>query len=97
MSVSKEEVKYIAKLSKLELTVDEIDKYAKKLSDIVEFANQLSVVDISNVEPTAQILDIYNVFKDDEIYPSMDRDAILKNAPSKAAGCISVPKVMEEI
>ncbi len=95
MSVSKEDVKHIAKLSKLDLTEQELEKYTNELSSIVDFANELSNIDVEGVKPTAHILDIKNVFRKDEVQPSYDREEILKNAPSKDAGCVSVPKVVE--
>ncbi len=95
MSVSKEDVKHIAKLSKLSLTEEELEKYTNNLSEIVNFANELSSINVENVKPTAHILDIKNVFRKDEVEASYNREEILKNAPSKDAGCISVPKVVE--
>lgn len=95
MSISKEEVLKIAKLSKLELSEKELEKYMIDLSNIVDFANQLSSIDVNEVKPTAHILDIQNVFKEDEVKPSCLREEILKNAPSAQGGCVSVPKVVE--
>ncbi len=95
MSVSKEDVKHIAKLSKLDLTEEELEKYTNELSSIVDFANELSNISVEGIKPTAHILDIKNVFRKDEVQPSYDREEILKNAPSKDAGCVSVPKVVE--
>ena len=95
MSVSKEDVKHIAKLSKLNLTEEELEKYTNELSSIVDFANELSNINVDGIKPTAHILDIKNVFRKDEVQPSYDREEILKNAPSKDAGCVSVPKVVE--
>ncbi len=95
MSVSKEDVLHIAKLSKLNLTEKELEKYTNELSSIVDFANELSNIDVEGVEPTAHILNIRNVFREDEVQPSYDREEILKNAPTKDAGCVSVPKVVE--
>ena len=95
MSVSKEEVKHLAKLSRLEFDDKELDKITNDLSSIVEFANQLSKVDVEGVKPTAHILDIHNVFRKDEVHESYDREKLLQNAPTKAAGCVSVPKVVE--
>ena len=95
MSVSKEDVKHIAKLSKLDLTEQVLEKYTNELSSIVDFANELSSINVEGVKPTAHILDIKNVFRKDEVQPSYDREEILKNAPSKDAGCVSVPKVVE--
>ena len=95
MSVSKDEVRYIAKLSKLNVGDEKLDKMTRDLSSIVEFANNLSTIDIDGVRPTAHILDIKNVFRKDEVSDSYDREEILKNAPESQAGCISVPKVVE--
>lgn len=95
MSVSKEEVKHIAKLARLEFSEQELEKYTKDLSNIVDFSNTLSEVNIEGVEPTAYILDIKNVFRKDENTKSYDRQEILKNAPDSEAGCISVPKTVE--
>ena len=95
MSISKDEVKHIANLSKLNLTDEELEKYTNELSDIVDMANELSNIDVEGVKPTAHILDIQNVFREDIQQPSYDRELILKNAPSKDAGCVSVPKDVE--
>ena len=95
MSVSKEEVKHLAKLSRLEFDDKELDKITNDLSSIVEFANQLSKVDVEGEKPTAHILDIKNVFREDNVEKSYDRELILKNAPEKEAGCVSVPQTVE--
>ncbi len=95
MSISKEEVKHIAKLSRLSFNDEELEKTAVELSAIVDFANELSNVDVEGVKPTAHILDIKNIFREDVVSPSFDREKILQNAPTKEAGCISVPKVVE--
>ena len=95
MGVSRDDIIHIAKLSRLEFTDEELEKYTKDLDNIVNFANTLSEIDVIGVKPTNHILDIKNVFRKDEVKPSYDRDLILKNAPTKAGGCVSVPKVVE--
>ena len=95
MSISKEEVLHIASLSKLSLTDEELEKYTTDLSSIVDYANELASIDIEGIKPTAHILDIKNVFRRDEVSSSFDREDVLKNAPTKAGGCITVPKVVE--
>lgn len=95
MIISREEVEHIAKLAKLSLSEQEVDKYAKDIASIAEFMEQLKEVDISGVAPTAHVVDKKNVFRADENKESFPREQILKNAPSKEAGCISVPKVVE--
>ena len=95
MKISNEEVEHIAKLAKLSLSEEEVNKYAKDLASIAEFINELNEVDVSGVSPTAHVVDKQNVFRKDEMKDSFPREQILKNAPSKEAGCISVPKVVE--
>ena len=95
MVISREEVEHIAKLAKLSLSEEEVEKYSKDLGQIADFVEQLNEVDISGVAPTAHVVDKKNVFRKDEKKESFPREEILKNAPSKEAGCISVPKVVE--
>ena len=91
--VTKEDIEYVAKLAKLNLTEEEKEKFIPQMADIVEFANKISELDTDNVEPTQHILETHNVFRKDEVVPSYKRDEILKNAPEKEAGCIIVPGV----
>ena len=95
MSVSTEEVKHIAMLSRLEFDEKELDKITNDLSSIVEIANHLSKVDVEGVKPTAHIIEIKNVFREDNVEKSYDRELILKNPPEKEAGCVSVPQTVE--
>ncbi len=95
MSISKEDVKKIASLSRLEFSENELEDFTVKLSNIVDFANTLTEIDVTGVKPTAHILDIKNVFRKDENKDSYPREEILKNAPDSQAGCISVPKTVE--
>lgn len=95
MSVSKEELYHIAKLSKLEISEENIDELTQKISDIVDFANALATVNVEGVSPTAHILDIKNVLREDKVEKSFNREVILQNAPEVQGGCISVPKVVE--
>ena len=95
MKVSEEEVKHIAGLARLKFTDEEVSAYTKDLASIVEFAEQLNEIDVTGVKPTAHILDIHNVFRKDEMHESYDREKLLQNAPTKTAGCISVPQVVE--
>ena len=93
MSVTKEELRHIASLSRLKLTDEELD--VLNIEAVIEFARELSEVDTGDESPTNHISDIHNVFREDEVKPSFDRDDILRNAPAKARGCVLVPKVVE--
>jgi aspartyl-tRNA(Asn)/glutamyl-tRNA(Gln) amidotransferase subunit C len=92
--ITKKDVEYVAGLAKLEFTEDEKEVFTKTLGDILEYAKQLSKVDTGSVEPTAHILPLTNVYREDRVEPSMDREKILKNAPEKLKGCFRVPRVI---
>lgn len=93
--ITRDDVEYVANLARLILNEQEIEKMTDELGAIIEFANSLSELDTKDVDPTAHVFDIYNVFRDDEVKPSFSREDILKNAPSHDDACIKVPKVVE--
>ena len=63
MSLSKEQIEHIAKLARLELTEEELDKYGGQLSDILNYIDQLKEVDVAGVLPTAQVTGMENIFR----------------------------------
>lgn len=95
MRVKPEEVEYIAALSRLVLSEEEKNIYAKHLSDILEHAERLSQLETDDIEPTAHVLPLRNVMRDDEVRPSLDRDILLSNAPESENGCFKVPRIVE--
>ncbi len=95
MKISKDVVKYVANLARLNVTEAEADKLATEMESIITFADMLTELDTSNIEPTNHAIKMENVFRDDIVIGSYDRDLLLENAPSKEAGCFSVPKVVE--
>ncbi|TCO67691.1 Asp-tRNA(Asn)/Glu-tRNA(Gln) amidotransferase subunit GatC [Caldanaerobacter subterraneus] len=95
MAISKSEVEYIAKLARLKFTEEEIEAMSKELSKILDYVNKLNELDTENVEPTAHIVPIHNVFREDEVKPSMPREKVLMNAPFTEQGCFKVPKIIE--
>jgi len=95
MKISKEDVKYVANLARLNVSEQEADKLAVEMESIITFADMLSEIDTTNIEPTNHAIKIENVFREDVVTGSFDRDLLLQNAPSKEAGCFCVPKVVE--
>lgn len=95
MRISEQEVRHIASLARLKLSDEEIDKLTYELGEMKEFVEKLNEVDVSMVDATSYIVDKKNVLREDQLTQSFDRELILKNAPAKEAGCISVPKVVE--
>jgi aspartyl-tRNA(Asn)/glutamyl-tRNA(Gln) amidotransferase subunit C len=91
--INKKDIEYVAKLAKLKLTEEEKEKLTPQMGDIINFANKISELNTEGINPTAHILEINNVFREDEVNESYNRDDIIKNAPVKEAGCIIVPGV----
>lgn len=93
--ITKEQVEHVAHLARLHLTEEEKETLTKDLEAIIDFSDQLNALNIENVEPTAHILPIQNVFRKDEAVESLNREHLLKNAPSQLNGCFNVPKIVE--
>lgn len=95
MSLSAEQIRWVAHLGRLELTDDELETMARQLSAIIEYVDQLQQVNTDGVEPLAHPLPIHNVFRDDVTAPSLPVDAALANAPDRQGDFYGVPKVLD--
>ena len=95
MKLSREEVLRIARLARLGLSEAEIDRMGEQLSDILEHFEILKQVDTSDVPPTAQSIDLQNVFRGDEVAPSLPSGEVLANAPRKEGDYFRVRAVLE--
>lgn len=90
------DVEHIAKLSRLELSNEEKEKFAEQLSDILSYVGELNEVDTKNIEPTAQVTGLENVMVEDEIEESgVTIEDIKKNAPEIEGGAYKVPGVFQ--
>jgi aspartyl-tRNA(Asn)/glutamyl-tRNA(Gln) amidotransferase subunit C len=96
MSLSTADVEHIAELAKLALAPDEIEHYRQQLSDILEHFETLSQVDTSIVPPTASVLSLRTVMREDAVAVSLPTDDALANAPDQADGYFRVPAVFGE-
>ncbi len=95
MAISKKDVEYIANLARLGLTDQEIEHFQGQLEGILEYIDQLKKVDVTQVAPTAHVLDIKNVYRLDEIKPSLDPRKVLHIAPAAQGSFYKVPRVIE--
>ena len=93
--VDRDEVKRVARLAMLELKEDQIDKFASQFNEILGYMEQINELDLSNCEAAFHITQLQNVFREDEVKSSMDREVILKNAPETDGESFKVPKVIE--
>jgi aspartyl-tRNA(Asn)/glutamyl-tRNA(Gln) amidotransferase subunit C len=88
-------IKYVAHLARLKLSLAEEQKLGAQLSDILRYIEKLKEVDISQVEATAHAIPLVNVTRPDSARPSMTNEEALRNAPAKANGLFVVPKIVE--
>lgn len=95
MEITKKDIEHIADLSMLSLSEAEIDRYTKDMQDIVSFAEQVNEVDTEGVDISAFALDTYNVFREDEVKTSLDRELLLQNAPSSNGEAYALPSMVE--
>ena len=95
MKLSREEVLHIARLARVGLTEEEINRLSEQLSNILENFDILQQVDTSDVPPTAQSIALQSVMRDDEAAPSLPPGNILANAPRREGDCFRVRAVLE--
>ena len=95
MSVSNEQVRHIAKLARIAMSDEEIDRLAPELNNILGWVEQLDEVDTEGVEPLATVIDQKLRLRDDVITDGDCRDDVLANAPDAQHGFFAVPKVIE--
>ena len=95
MSLTAEQVRWVAHLGRLELSDVELETMTRQLSAIVDYVNQLQQINTEGVEPMAHALPVHNVFREDEPAPSLPVDAALANAPDRRGDFYGVPAVLE--
>jgi aspartyl-tRNA(Asn)/glutamyl-tRNA(Gln) amidotransferase subunit C len=94
--ITRQDVAHVADLARLSLTDDELDAFTIQLADILDHAADLDALDLADVSPTAHPLPLVNVFRDDVIGPTSDRDEVLAAAPSVEDSQFKVPPVLGE-
>jgi aspartyl-tRNA(Asn)/glutamyl-tRNA(Gln) amidotransferase subunit C len=95
VKLSREQVIEIADLAKLDLTEQEIEQYAEQLSAVLDYAERLNELNTDDIPPTASVLPLQNVLREDEIRPSLPHDNALTNAPAAVDGPFRVDAVLE--
>lgn len=96
MRIAKETVEHVANLARLYLSEEEKAEMTEKLNSILDYMDKLNELDTTNVEPTAHVIPIKNVFREDEIRESLPLEEVLKNAPDKDGNFFRVPRIIEE-
>lgn len=95
MEINCETIKHLADLSNFSLSDKEADSLGKDLQSIIQYISQLDELDTDNVEPTYQVLEMENVWRDDEILPQdAEREQLLALTKEEKDNQIKVPKVL---
>lgn len=96
MALTLEDVAHVARLARLRLSPAELEKMRDQLSNILDHFQMLQQIDVSTAPPTAQVTDLVNVLREDEIRPSLPREQALANAPEQQDGMFRVRAIFEE-
>jgi aspartyl-tRNA(Asn)/glutamyl-tRNA(Gln) amidotransferase subunit C len=91
MAITREEVLHVARLARLSLSDDEVERFAEQLSAILEAVSKISELDLSDVPPTSHPLDVVNVWAEDEPRPCLSVDEALAHAPEREGNYFKVP------
>lgn len=95
MKVTKKDLENVAVLSRLAIPADKEEQYTNQLNDVLTYMENLNSINTDDVQPIAHVLPVSNVFRDDVVKESLDRDLALSNAPLKDDGYFKVPKILE--
>jgi aspartyl-tRNA(Asn)/glutamyl-tRNA(Gln) amidotransferase subunit C len=91
--ISEDDVRYVARLARLRLEEDEASRMTGELAKILAHIDKMSGLDLDGVPPTAHVLDLVNVTREDKERPSLPREEALRNAPAVGDDCFRVPRM----
>lgn len=94
--IDREQVLHVARLARLRLTDQEVERMAGELSGILEHVDRISSLDLDDVPPTSHVVELENVLRPDEPRPSWPRDVVLEQAPDPVDGTFEVPSPQAE-
>jgi aspartyl-tRNA(Asn)/glutamyl-tRNA(Gln) amidotransferase subunit C len=89
--ISRDQVLHVARLARLKLTDDEVERMQGELSSILDHIETISELDLEGVEPTSSVVQLENVLRDDVPRPSLPRERALANAPDATEDGFRVP------
>jgi aspartyl-tRNA(Asn)/glutamyl-tRNA(Gln) amidotransferase subunit C len=89
-------VRYVARLARLELNEADVDRYTEQLAGMLEHFSDIDALDLADTSPMTRPLPLSNVFREDVVTPSVDRDEVLAEAPAAEQHRFRVPNIMGE-
>jgi aspartyl-tRNA(Asn)/glutamyl-tRNA(Gln) amidotransferase subunit C len=96
MKISKEDVKKVAELARLEFNEAQTEKFTEQMGNILEYIEKLNELNTDNVEPTSHVLDISTPLREDKVQKILTIDEVLQNAPESEDDFFVVPQVIED-
>lgn len=96
MSANSIDIRYVAKLARIALTDEEVERFGQQLGDLLGHVNALSELDVSRVPATAQVVESRNVTRADTPQPCLDRETVLAEAPQRQGPFFRVPRILSE-
>jgi aspartyl-tRNA(Asn)/glutamyl-tRNA(Gln) amidotransferase subunit C len=94
--IDREQVLHVARLARLRLDEEELERMAGELSGILEHVDRIAGLDLDGIEPTSHVVALENVLRPDKPRPSWPRDVVLGQAPDPADGAFRVPSPQAE-
>lgn len=94
--ITKEDVRHVAQLARLDVTEEEVDLYTGQLEAILEHAASISAIDTEGIEPTSHPLKMSNVLREDVVGTSLTQEQALLNAPAVEQGRFKVPQILSD-
>ena len=94
MKISRKEVAHIAELARLSFSEEEMELFAEQLNQILIYMEKLDEIDTTGIKPTYHALDLTNVFREDQIKPSLSTQKVLFNAPQSDKDMVTVPRII---
>jgi len=95
MDITKDTVRYVADLARVGLTDEDLGNFTGQLDRILGYVNKLKAVDVSGLEPTSHVLEMKNIYREDEVKDSLPVSEVMKNAPAKKGDMFKVGKIIE--
>ena len=89
------DLQHVVKLARIELSAEEEQRISLQLSEIIQYVEKLNELDVDEIDPTAHVVQLTNVLREDQPRPSLSQDDAMRNAPKSANGLFVVPKIVE--
>jgi aspartyl-tRNA(Asn)/glutamyl-tRNA(Gln) amidotransferase subunit C len=94
MKITEAEVRHVAKLARLDIKDEDMERFAEQIGTVLEYVDTLKEVETEGVAATSHAITLTNAFREDEVKDHLDPETALSNAPEQSDGAFVVPKVL---